>query len=43
VLYLPSDEAEYVIGIALPVDAGMSIQPPGVPPIASQRLAQLSS
>jgi (+)-trans-carveol dehydrogenase len=43
VLYLASDEAEYVTGIALPVDAGMSIQPPGVPPIASQRLAQLSS
>ena len=42
-LFLASDEAKYVTGIALPVDAGMSIQPPGVPPIASQRLAEQSS
>jgi (+)-trans-carveol dehydrogenase len=41
-VYLASDEARYVTGITLPVDAGMTIQPPGVPPIASKRIAELS-
>jgi (+)-trans-carveol dehydrogenase len=39
VLYLASDEAKYVTGIALPVDAGMSIQPPGITPFIGQALA----
>lgn len=42
VLYLASDEAKYVTGISLPIDAGMTTQPPGVPPIAAQRIAELS-
>jgi (+)-trans-carveol dehydrogenase len=40
VLYLASDEAKYVTGIALPVDAGMSIQPPGITPFIGQALAE---
>jgi (+)-trans-carveol dehydrogenase len=39
VLYLASDEAKYVTGIALPVDAGMSTQPPGITPFIGQALA----
>ena len=40
VLYLASDEARYVTGIALPVDAGMSIQPPGITAFIGQALAE---
>ena len=40
VLYLASDEAKYVTGIALPVDAGMSVQPPGITPFIGQALAE---
>jgi (+)-trans-carveol dehydrogenase len=40
VLYLASDEATYVTGIALPVDAGMSVQPPGITPFIGQALAE---
>lgn len=39
VLYLASDEARYVTGIALPVDAGLSTQPPGITPYIGQALA----
>jgi (+)-trans-carveol dehydrogenase len=42
VLYLASDEAKYVTGIALPVDAGQTTQPPGITPLIGQRLAELS-
>lgn len=38
VLYLASDDAKYVTGIALPVDAGMATQPPGITPFLGQRL-----
>ena len=41
VLWLASDEAKYVTGIDLPVDAGMSVQPPGITPFVGQRLAEL--
>lgn len=41
VLWLASDEAKYVTGVSLPVDAGMTIQPPGVTPFLGQRLAEL--
>jgi (+)-trans-carveol dehydrogenase len=41
-LYLASDEAKYVTGVALPVDAGMTAQPPGITPYVGQRLAELS-
>ncbi|MFJ6263085.1 mycofactocin-coupled SDR family oxidoreductase [Rhodococcus erythropolis] len=37
-LWLASDEARYVTGIAVPVDLGMSNQPAGIPPIAFQNL-----
>jgi (+)-trans-carveol dehydrogenase len=30
VLFLASDEAKYITGITLPVDAGMTTQPPGI-------------
>jgi (+)-trans-carveol dehydrogenase len=42
VLFLASDESRFVTGLALPVDAGLLNQPCGVPPIASQKLAELS-
>jgi (+)-trans-carveol dehydrogenase len=41
-LYLASDEAKYVTGVALPVDAGMTAQPPGVTPFVGQRIWELS-
>lgn len=40
-LFLASDEARYITGIALPVDAGMTAQPPGVTPFVGQRLWEL--
>jgi (+)-trans-carveol dehydrogenase len=42
VLFLASDEARYITGFAMPVDAGMSNQTPGIPPIAGKRLAELA-
>jgi (+)-trans-carveol dehydrogenase len=42
VLYLASDEGRYVTGTAFLVDAGMTDTPPGIPPIAAERIAQLS-
>ncbi|MCR5978013.1 mycofactocin-coupled SDR family oxidoreductase [Gordonia jinghuaiqii] len=41
VLFLASDEAKYVTGIAMPVDAGMTIQPPGITPFLGRRMAEL--
>jgi SDR family mycofactocin-dependent oxidoreductase len=41
VLWLASDESRYVTGVALPIDAGASIQPPGIPPAAGELLASL--
>ncbi|MGK5112479.1 mycofactocin-coupled SDR family oxidoreductase [Geodermatophilus sp. CPCC 205506] len=41
-LYLASDAAKYVTGVALPVDAGMTAQPPGITPFIGQRLWELS-
>jgi (+)-trans-carveol dehydrogenase len=43
VLYLASDEARYVTGIALPIDAGTLAQPPGVPPVAAARIGELEA
>jgi hypothetical protein len=40
-LFLASDEARYVTGVELSVDAGTAIQPPGVPPTTSAELAFL--
>ncbi|SDZ13365.1 (+)-trans-carveol dehydrogenase [Geodermatophilus africanus] len=42
-VYLASDEAKYVTGIALPIDAGMSNQPPGITPYIGQHLADAAS
>jgi (+)-trans-carveol dehydrogenase len=42
IVYLASDEGKYVTGTAFAVDAGMTATPPGVPPIASTRIAELS-
>jgi (+)-trans-carveol dehydrogenase len=41
-LYLASDDAKYVTGVALPVDAGMTSQPPGITPFIGTRLWELS-
>jgi (+)-trans-carveol dehydrogenase len=41
-LYLASDEAKFITGVALPVDAGMTSQPPGVTPFIGKRLWELS-
>ncbi|MDT3444932.1 MULTISPECIES: mycofactocin-coupled SDR family oxidoreductase [unclassified Pseudofrankia] len=42
-LFLASDEARYITGVALPVDAGMTTQPPGITPYVGQRLAELGN
>ena len=39
VLYLLSDEAKYVTGIALPIDTGMLAQPPGITAFIGEHLA----
>lgn len=41
-LYLASDDGKYVTGVALPVDAGMTSQPPGITPFVGTRLWELS-
>ncbi|HEX4109107.1 MAG TPA: mycofactocin-coupled SDR family oxidoreductase [Solirubrobacteraceae bacterium] len=38
VLYLSSEEGRYVTGVALPVDAGSTIQPAGIPPWSFEAL-----
>lgn len=40
ILYLASDDGKYVTGVALPVDAGMVTQPPGITPLIGQKLAE---
>jgi (+)-trans-carveol dehydrogenase len=42
-LFLASEEARYITGIALPVDAGMTTMPPGISPHIGQRLAELGN
>jgi (+)-trans-carveol dehydrogenase len=42
-LYLASDDAKYVTGVALPVDAGMTAQPPGITPFIGTRLWELQN
>lgn len=42
ILYLVSDDAKYVTGTALTVDAGMTTQPPGITPFIGQRLVHPS-
>jgi (+)-trans-carveol dehydrogenase len=42
-VYLASDEGKYVTGVALPVDAGMTAQPPGVSPFVGTRLWELQN
>jgi (+)-trans-carveol dehydrogenase len=41
-LYLASDDGRFVTGVALPVDAGMTSQPPGITPFIGTRLWELS-
>jgi (+)-trans-carveol dehydrogenase len=43
VLFLASDEAKHITGITVPVDSGMSHQPPGTPLTVSTRLAELEN
>jgi (+)-trans-carveol dehydrogenase len=40
VIFLVSDKARFITGLAMPVDAGSLTQAPGVPPIASQWIAE---
>jgi SDR family mycofactocin-dependent oxidoreductase len=40
-LFLACDEARYITSFAMPVDAGYLIQPPGIPPIAIERITEL--
>jgi hypothetical protein len=39
---LALDAARYVTGVALPADAGMTAQPPGISPSIGQRIRELS-
>jgi SDR family mycofactocin-dependent oxidoreductase len=41
-LYLAAETGKYITGISLPVDAGMSSQPPGITHLIGERLWQLS-
>jgi (+)-trans-carveol dehydrogenase len=43
VLFLVSDEARFITGVNLPVDAGTVNQPPGIPQIATERIAELEA
>lgn len=43
VLFLVSDEGRGITGIDLPVDAGTVNQPPGIPPVAAERIAALEA
>jgi (+)-trans-carveol dehydrogenase len=38
VLFLASDDAKYITGITLPIDAGMTTQPPGITPFVGKLL-----
>jgi (+)-trans-carveol dehydrogenase len=38
VLFLASDEAKYITGVTLPIDAGMTTQPPGITPYIGKLL-----
>lgn len=40
-VFLASEEGRYITGTDFAVDAGMTDQPPGVPPIAATRLGEL--
>ncbi|MDH6292432.1 mycofactocin-coupled SDR family oxidoreductase [Rhodococcus opacus] len=40
-LFLASDDARYITGVALPVDGGTLAQPAGIPQIAAERLGEL--
>jgi (+)-trans-carveol dehydrogenase len=41
-LFLAADTGKYITGITLPVDAGMTSQPPGITHFLGQRLAELA-
>src|ERR1700753_2482130 len=43
IVYLASDEGKYVTATPCAVAAGMTATPPGVPPIAATKLAELSA
>ncbi|MFF2846100.1 mycofactocin-coupled SDR family oxidoreductase [Streptomyces sp. NPDC058001] len=42
-VYLASDDGRFVTGTAFSIDAGMTNQPPGVPALASTRIAELQA
>lgn len=41
VAFLASDEAKHITGISLPVDSGMTIQPPGITPHIGAKIGEL--
>jgi (+)-trans-carveol dehydrogenase len=43
IVYLASDEGKYVTGTAFAVDAGMTATPPGIPPNAATKIAELTN
>jgi NAD(P)-dependent dehydrogenase (short-subunit alcohol dehydrogenase family) len=42
-VFLASDEGRYITGTDFAVDAGITAQPPGIPPIAATRIAELTA
>jgi (+)-trans-carveol dehydrogenase len=42
-VFLASDEGRFITGSAFEIDHGMTIQPPGIPPLGSTRIAELTN
>ena len=42
VLFLAAETGKYITGIALPIDAGFTVQQPGLTPVLGQQIAELT-